>query len=63
MVIDNRIEQVRSLLERIRSYNRLIVADSFESSTINDLKGNAKDICDQAKAQIDEVKSEIDQWS
>jgi len=63
MGIDDRIEEVRRLLERVRSYNRLVFSDNFEPGTIADMKGNAKDICDQAKAEIDEIKDEIDQWS
>lgn len=62
MAIDDRVEAIRQLLERIKTYNRLIVADNFEASTVDDMKGNAKDICDQAKAELDQIKAEIDQW-
>lgn len=63
MGIDDRIEQTKRLLERVRGYNRLIVNDNFEAATISDMKGNAKDVCNQAKAELDEIKNEIDQWS
>ena len=63
MAIDDRIEQVRRLLERVRSYHRLLLADNFAPSSISDMKSNAKAICDQAKAETDGIKGEIDQWS
>lgn len=63
MGIDDRIEQVRTLLERVRSYHRLLLADNFEAATVTDMKSNAKAICDEAKAELDELKAEIDQWS
>ncbi len=62
-MMDDRIEQIKRLLERVSGYNRLIISDNFEGSTIDDMKGNAKDICDEAKDKIDEIKDEIDQWS
>lgn len=63
MGIDDRIEVIKQLLEKVRSYNRLIIYDNFEPLTVEDMKGNAKDICNQTKAELDEIKSEIDQWS
>lgn len=62
MAMDDRIEIVRQLLERVRNYNRLIVNDNFEVSTIDDMKGNAKDICDAIKDEVDLIKTEIDGW-
>lgn len=63
MAIDDSIEVIKQLLEKVRSYNRLISSDNFDPLTIEDMKGNAKDICNQAKTELDEMKSEIDQWS
>lgn len=63
MAIVNRIEQVRVLLERVRSYTHLVTSDNFEENSITDMKGNAKDACDQAKDEIDHIKDEIDEWS
>lgn len=61
-VIGSKIEQIKTLLERLRQYDYLIAADNFEPSTVKDMKGNSKDICDQAKDLIDEVKDNLDQW-
>jgi len=62
MTIESKIEGVKRLLERVRDYKGLIEADSFESGTIVDMKGNAKDLCDAAKIEIDSIKDEIDSW-
>ena len=62
MAIEDRIIQVKHLLYRVSNYNRLVASDSFEPGTIDDMKGNAKSLCDQAKAEIDNIKSEINQW-
>lgn len=63
MGIGDRIGKVGVLLGRVRTYTQLITADSFEESTIADMKDNAKDLCDQAKDEIDRIKDEIDEWS
>lgn len=63
MMIGERIGRILNLLERIRRYERVITADNLEPATVDDMKGNAKDFCDQAKAEINQIKSEIDEWS
>lgn len=63
MAVEDRIIQVKHLLDRVSNYNRLVTSDSFEAATIADMKGNAKEICDQVKDEITQIKSEIDQWS
>ncbi|MBA7654303.1 hypothetical protein ES703_62180 [subsurface metagenome] len=62
MSIESRIDGVNRLLQRIRDYKRMIEADSFEPATVEDMKGNAKAMCDQAKDELDEIKNEIDSW-
>jgi len=62
MAIESKIEGVKRLLERIREYKRIVEADSFEPATVDDIKGNAKDLCDTAKSEIDDIKAEIDSW-
>lgn len=61
-MISQRVEEVLHLLDRVRSYDRLITSDSFKPDTISDMKNNAKDICKQAKDEIDLIKGEIDEW-
>lgn len=63
MAIGDRVDGVKRLLDRVHDYEHLIVADNFEPATIDDMKGNAKALCDAAKAEIDNIKSEINQWS
>lgn len=63
MAIEDRIAAVKRLMDKVVSYDHLITADSFEPDTIDDMKGNAKDICNTVKTEIDQIKAEIDQWS
>jgi len=63
MAIKDRVDGAKRLLDKVSLYNRLVIENSLEQDTIDDMKGNAKDICDDVKAEIDNIKSEIDQWS
>ncbi len=63
MSIEENVAQVRSGLDRLSQYEHMIDADNFESDTVDDMKGNAKDICDQLKARINDIKDAVDQWS
>lgn len=63
MAIDDRIEQIKRLLEQIKEANRCVGVGSFLPSTIEDLKGHAKGLADEVKDEVDEIKSDIDQWS
>lgn len=63
MAIENRVERIRKLLDKIRRYNQLVVEDSLELTTLSDLKGNVKDLCDQIKDEADQIKAEADQWA
>ncbi len=56
------INRVSDLLNRVRDYNRIIQADNFEAATVEDIKGNAKALCDEVKSDIDAIKSLINQW-
>jgi len=62
MAIESKIDGVKRLMERVHDYQHMIEADSFEPPTVEDMKGNAKDLCDAAKAEIDNIKAEIDSW-
>lgn len=63
MAIENDIAQARALLDKIYQYERLVVGNTFQPDTIADMKGNAKDLCDEVKDKIDDIKTEIDNWS
>lgn len=63
MTIEGRIDGVKRLMDRVHDYEHMIIADNFEPATIDDMKGNAKALCDAAKAEIDSIKAEIDLWS
>lgn len=62
MPIDNKVEQVKNLLERLRQYDHLIAADGLELDTVKDIRDAGKALCDQAKDIIDGIKDEIDLW-
>lgn len=62
MSIESKIDGVKRLLERVRGYKRIVETDSLETATVDDMKGNAKGLCDTAKAEIDDIKAEIDSW-
>ena len=63
MSIATKIDEIAAHLQLIRQYVVLIDANNFEEATVTDMKGNAKDTCDTAKADIDAIKSLIDEWS
>ncbi len=56
------IARIRALLDRLHTYEHMIGANNFENNTVDDMKGNAKDICDEIKVDVDSIKSEIDNW-
>ncbi len=60
--IEIRLERIVNLVGKIRVYDKLVTEDSLEPTTIDDMKGNAKDLCGAAKAEFDQIKIEIDQW-
>lgn len=63
MALDDRINGVKRLLERMDTYHALVVDNTLEESTNADMQQAAKDACDAAKAEIDNIKSEIDDWA
>ena len=63
MAIEIRLERIAKLVGRVRVYYKLVTEDSLEPPTIDDMKGNAKDLCDEIKTEADLIKNEIDQWS
>jgi len=63
MSIEERVAEVRKSLDMIQQYERMVANNNFEPGTIADMKGNAKDICDVVKSEMDVIKSEINDWS
>lgn len=63
MAIEDRLERIRRLTDKIRNYNRLVLEDSLEPATIEDLKGNVEDLCGEIKVEADQIKAETGQWS
>lgn len=61
-MIRSRIDAVKRLLDKILAYEQMIEADNFEPDTVEDMKGNAKGLCDAAKNEIGNIKTEVDQW-
>ena len=62
MAINEKIEEIKLLLYEVRKHSDLVIANSFEDATVLDMQQNAKDICDAAKGDIDDIKTEIDTW-
>lgn len=62
MAIETRINRIATLLNRVKKYADLVTADNFENQTLADMKGNVKDILDEAKGEIDQIKAEVDKW-
>ena len=56
------VARIRASLDRLNTYEQMIGGNNFENNTVDDMKGNAKDICDEIKAEIDSIKAEIDNW-
>lgn len=63
MAIKDRVDGAKRLLDKVNLYNKLVTENSLEEDTIDDMKGNAKALCDDVKTEIGNIKSEIDQWS
>ena len=61
MIQDN-IRNIKRLLEKLEAYDNLITGDNFEPATVTDMKENAKGVCNQIKAEVDQIKAEIGQW-
>jgi len=62
MTIEIRLERIAKLVGRVRVYDKLVTEDSLQSATVDDMKGNAKDLCDEIKTETDLIKNEIDKW-
>ena len=63
MAVEDRISQVLEQLERLRRYTRLVINDGFSDATLTELKTNAKTICDDIKAEVDQIKTDINGWT
>ena len=56
------VARIRASLDRLHTYEQMIGGNNFENNTVDDMKGNAKDICDEIKVEIESIKAEIDNW-
>lgn len=63
MSIKDKIDEVAILLQKVKKFDDLIFGNSFTDATVLDMKQSAKDVCDEAKGDIDDIKTEIDSWS
>lgn len=62
MSIENSCNGIQECLTRIRRYNTVVQNDNFSPEARGELKDNCKDICDEAKVKLDNIKEEIDAW-
>lgn len=63
MSIKDKIDEAATLLQKVKKFDDLMLGNSFTDATVIDMKQSAKDVCDEAKGDIDDIKSEIDGWS
>jgi len=63
MAVIDRAAIIRQKLEGLERYARLVISNTFTSETLTELKGNAKDLCDEVKDEADLVKLDIDEWT
>ncbi len=62
MTVSEKCDRVSALLEKIKRYDTIVRADTFGNEAMDDLKDNSKGIADEAKDELDEIKSEVDNW-
>lgn len=62
MSIENSCNKIQESLARIRRYNTVVKNDNFSQEALGELKDNCKNICDEAKSELDTIKDEIDTW-
>lgn len=62
MAVQDRLERISKLVDKIRRYNQLVVEDSLEPTTVVDMQGNVKDLCNEIKGEADQIKTEVGQW-
>lgn len=62
MAVLDRLVAVRAKLDEIARYTELVTRNSFTDDTLEELKGNAKSLCDEAKGELDLIKADIGNW-
>jgi len=61
MAVEDRLRTLREKVDEIQRYARLVISNTFSPETLTELKGHAKDFCDEAKAELDLIKNDIDE--
>ena len=62
MAVESRINRIATLLSQVKNCNSLVTGKEFQNATKGDLKDHAKDILAEVKAEVDLIKSEVDNW-
>lgn len=62
MTIESSIAQIRASLDKVHQFEHIVQSETFQPSTITEMKSKAKDICDSIKSDVDNIKNEIDNW-
>lgn len=63
MAVLDRILVMREKLDEVARYTQLVTTNSFTPETLDELKANAKSLCDEAKGELDFIKADIANWS
>lgn len=62
MTISEKCDRVSALLTKIKRYEAIVVGDTFGGDAMDEIKDNTKSIADEAKAELDLIKDEVDSW-
>lgn len=60
MAVETRINRIATLLNQVKNCNSLVAGKEFQNATRGDLKDYTKDILNEVKAEVDQIKSEVD---
>lgn len=62
MAIETRINRIATLLSQVKNCNSLVAGKEFQNSTKDDLQDYTKNILNEVKAEVDQIKTEVDSW-
>jgi len=62
MAIPERCDRVLTLLTMLKRYDAIVRQNTFTKDALAEMKQNCKDLIRDAKAELDEVKREVNSW-
>lgn len=61
-MIQARIDRIATLLSRVKQYNDIVMADTFQNAAMREMKDNVKNIVDEVEVEVAVIKQEVDNW-